>query len=568
MRSLNSFFHAIDFALQKCKYEDIFLKVKQYKILDALMSGRDVIGVLPTGYGKSIIFQLLPFLHEYYSTTESNSIVIVVAPLNALMNDQIKFLRSKGVSVGMFRTKPVQRNLTDETKYDSDSASEENEYECEDVGNEIFLVHQGKFRILFIHPEGFISCKEGRKILLNDTYQKNVVCCIIDEAHLVQEWGENFRLDFRHLCQLRALFPCTPTLALTASAPPKNMSLLISSLQMQNPLKVIGNLDRQNIYIEVLKRKPSVFGSESYEHILSPIAEELKTKQVNYPLTIIYLPLKWCGYAFKLFMQILQEKSYFPTDKREPSHCLFAQFHAAQTDKMKSEILNQLTGACTLHNIRVVFATIALGLGVNIPDVRQVIHVGPPRTIESYYQEIGRAGRDGQLAKSILYYNGSDIATNIPGMTDEMRAFCSTVKTCLREYMLSYLGSTCQHKYLPHSCCTNCTVACNCQECQDILAAQLQLPQETKQNQVRVVSLDERAKLISMMKNYRLELGSKYCRFGSIDLNTGFTLNLIDSIASQANMISSAEHMFEICPMWNKEHAIACMQMIKDVCGE
>ena len=397
MRSLNSFFHAIGFVLQKCKYEDIFLKVKQYRILDALMSGQDVIGVLPTGCGKSIIFQLLPFLNEYYSMTESNSIVIVVATLNALMNDQIKFLRSKEVSAGMFRTKPVQRNPTDETNYDSDSASEENENECEeDVGNEIFLVRQGKFRILFIHPEGFISCKEGRKILLNDIYQKNVVCCIIDEAHLVQEWGENFRLDFRQFCQLKALFPCTPTLALTASAPPKNVSLLISSLQMQDPLKVIGNLDRQNIYIEVLKRKPSVFGSESYKSILSPIAEELKTKQVNYPLTIIYLPLKWCGYTFKLFMQILQEKSYFPTDKREPSHCLFALFHAAQTDKMKNEILNQLTGACEFHNIRVVFATIALGPGVNIPDVGQVIHVGSPRAIESYYQEIGRAGRDGQ----------------------------------------------------------------------------------------------------------------------------------------------------------------------------
>jgi hypothetical protein len=178
-------------------------------------------------------------------------------------------------------------------------------------------------------------------------------------------------------------------------------------------------------------------------------------------LTIIYLPLKWCGQAFKLFIQILQEKSYFPAgETHDPSKCLFAQFHAAQTDKMKSEILEQLTGESERHNIRVVFATVAIGLGVNIPNVRQVIHIGPPRTIESYYQEIGRAGRDGRSAKAVLYYNGSDIATNKPDMTDEMRVFCSTVKTCLREYMLKYLGSTCQLKYLPHSCCSNCALSC------------------------------------------------------------------------------------------------------------
>ena len=571
--SLNSFFHAIGFALHKCKFDNIFLKVKQYKILDALMSGRDVIGVLPTGYGKSIIYQLLPFIYEYHSKNESSNIVIVVSPLNALMNDQVKFLRSKGVSAGMFKTKQAQKTPKDETNNDSDSASDESDYE-EDAGNELLPIHQGKFRILFIHPEGFISCREGRNVFLNDTYQKNVVCSVIDEAHLVEEWGGKFRLDFRKLCQLRALFPSTPILALTASAPPKNIALLISSLQLQNPLKVIGNLDRQNIYIKVCKRKSSVFGTESYEEILSPIAEELKTKLLNYPLTIIYLPLKWCGYAFKLFSQILQEKSFFPaSEKGQPSQCLFAQFHAAQTDRMKSEILNQLTGACETRNLCVVFATVALGLGVNIPDVRQIIHIGPPRTVESYYQEIGRAGRDGKLAKAILYYNGSDIATNVSGMTDEMRAFCSTVKSCLREYMLNYLGSTRLHKYLPHSCCSNCAIKCKCKKCQD-MTSQLELSGDTvtetptKLNQVRDVSKAERDMLIIRMKKYRLELGHKYCQFGSIDLNTGFTLAVIDSIASQANMISTAEQMFKMFPMWNEEHAIACMQIIKDVCGE
>ena len=138
----------------------------------------------PTAHGKSIIYQLLPFIHEYHNKNESNNIVIVVSPLNALMNDQIKFLRSKGVSAGMFKTKQVQKNLKDETNNDSDSASDEYE---EDAGNELLPICQGKFRILFIHPEGFISCREGRNVFLNDTYQKNVVCSIVDEAHLVQE---------------------------------------------------------------------------------------------------------------------------------------------------------------------------------------------------------------------------------------------------------------------------------------------------------------------------------------------------------------------------------------------
>jgi superfamily II DNA helicase RecQ len=371
--SLNSFFHGIGFALQKCKFDDVFLKVKQYKILDALISGRDVIGVLPTGYGKSIIFQLLPFLHEYHSISEAGNIVIVVAPLNALIEDKIKRLRKRGVSAGMLRTKPQNMcTIADNTKYDSylDSNTDENNIDNElgqDAGNELSSIQSGKFRLLFIHPEGFISCREGRKILTSEPYQKNVVCCVVDEAHLVQEWGEDFRPDFSKLSQIRALFPCTPMLALTASAPPKYMGLLTSSLQLQNPLKVIGILDRPNIYIEVLKRKPSVFGSESYERILCPIAKELKTKLINYPLTIIYLPLKWCGHAFKLFIQILQEKSYFPAgETHDPSECLFAQFHAAQTDTMKSEILEQLTGESERHNIRVVFATVAIGLGVNI----------------------------------------------------------------------------------------------------------------------------------------------------------------------------------------------------------
>jgi ATP-dependent DNA helicase RecQ len=128
---------------------------------------------------------------------------------------------------------------------------------------------------------------------------------------------------------------------------------------------------------------------------------------------------------------------------------------------MKREILKQLMRNDEGRTIRVLFATIAIGIGVNIPNVRHVIHIGVPRTIESYYQEVGRAGRDNKPARASLFFNGQDISTNKPGMTTAMRNFCSQETNCLRKELLVFLGSiSCRSeiklKYERHNCCSNC----------------------------------------------------------------------------------------------------------------
>ena len=140
-----------------------------------------------------------------------------------------------------------------------------------------------------------------------------------------------------------------------------------------------------------------------FEKLLEPMAHELKEKKVNYPTTIFYLPLRWCGFAYKYFERQLGEKHYFPSDAdAKPENRLFAQYHAPQTTAMKQQILKELSSSAS--KVRLIFATVAMGMGVDIKAIRQVIHVGPSRTVREYFQETGRAGRDGKQSFATLYY--------------------------------------------------------------------------------------------------------------------------------------------------------------------
>ena len=174
---------------------------------------------------------------------------------------------------------------------------------------------------------------------------------------------------------------------------------------------------------------------DSLQAMLTPIAKALLEQNIDYTVTIVYIPLRLCGFAYKLFEHALGVAQYFPHGSPSiPANRLFAQFRAPQTKEMKEEILNQLCSGRSV--ICVLFATVAIGMGVDIPNIRQV---GPPYTVKAYFQETGRAGRDGKRSMACLYYNNRDIAKNRTGMEGKMRNFCSSDEKCLRKLLLKSL---------------------------------------------------------------------------------------------------------------------------------
>ena len=378
--------------------------------------------------------------------------------------------------------------------------------------------------------------------------------------------GYNFREDYSKLGTLSSVFPKANIVAVTATATKNYQKAIIQSLNMKDPKLVVANPDRANIFYEVQQRPSCVKqrNADQFEEILSPKADELITMNVKMPVTIIYSSLELCGVGYAFLDRKLGNHQFYPHGAPQiPQNRLFAQFHSPQTEKMKSEILTSIvTESCTQ---RVIFATVAFGMGVDSPCVERVIHFGVPRTMEIFFQESGRAGRDGRPATSTLHFNNNVIGANVEGMQAIMKDYCKNPRNvCRRKIVLNHFGFSIPSTQEKHSCCDICRNDCQCSECVELHQDVLALGNIHVSDKNMFLSENQVEEIKSELIRYKeqIEASDDYL---CLSMCSGLTMEVIHEVCSTLQGLCTLEGIMEKLPVWRKEHAEKILQIINDV---
>ncbi|HEY0672480.1 MAG TPA: ATP-dependent DNA helicase RecQ [Longimicrobiales bacterium] len=316
----------------------------QEELVDAVLAGRDVLAIMPTGSGKSLVYQLPAVLLD--------GLTVVVSPLIALMKDQTDKLTSLGVDVITIHSGLTQREQ---------SAAEQ-------------TIAQGGGSILYVTPERFRD-REFFELLAART----VALFVVDEAHCVSQWGHDFRPDYMMLGSIADRLGRPPIIALTATATPDVQRDIIGQLHMQQPYRWMAELIRPNLFLEVRRTVNDRLKDEALESIL----HEIEGTGIVYVATIKEA-----------------ERLYAEFSQRWP----LALYHGKRAAREREDAQN----AFMAGRVKAVIATNAFGLGIDKPDIRFVTHYHFPGSPEAYYQEAGRAGRDGELSLCTILYKVED----------------------------------------------------------------------------------------------------------------------------------------------------------------
>ena len=322
----------------------------QQEIITAVLSQRDVLAIMPTGGGKSMCFQL--------PAVVQSGITLVVSPLVALMQDQVASLTNNGVPATFLNS-----TLTRDEKWERTQA-----------------ILNGTMRLVYVAPESLFT-EKFLAFLDRVQTEVGITTFAIDEAHCVSEWGHDFRPEYRQLSQLRQRYPNVPAIALTATATARVQQDITTQLQLREPLIHISSFDRPNLYYEVINKKGD---KQAYEMLFNQIRRTTGA-----------------GIVYCLSRKRVEEIA----QRLRMDGIAAVPYHAGMESRDRAE--NQTRWI--RDDVQVIVATIAFGMGINKPDVRFVIHYDLARNIEGYYQESGRAGRDGDPATCTLFFGLQDI---------------------------------------------------------------------------------------------------------------------------------------------------------------
>ncbi len=317
----------------------------QEEVVDAILGGEDVLMILPTGGGKSLCYQLPTLLMD--------GVTVVISPLLALMHDQVVALRANGISAAML-------------------SSMQDIEESQQIEQSL---QRGEIRLLYVAPERLTN-----PYFLSLLQRLSINFFVVDEAHCVSEWGHEFRENYRRLSLLKASFPQIPVAAFTATATKAVEADIVANLGLDNPKRVRGSLFRNNLTIYA-------------KHRIKDGREQL--------LAFLKAHEGESGIIYTLSRKSTESVARFLQTKGVEARA----YHAGLSTEEKNSTYRDFVA----DSVQVVVATIAFGMGIDKSNIRFVVHLSLPKTIENYYQEIGRAGRDGLESETLLLFAASDI---------------------------------------------------------------------------------------------------------------------------------------------------------------
>ena len=391
------------------------LRTGQKELIDGILQGKDVLGIMPTGAGKSLCYQLPALLLE--------GITIVVSPLISLMSDQVKALNQAGIHAAYINSSLSENQIRTALSYAA----------------------QGKYKIIYVAPERLNTLR-----FLDFACNSKISMLTVDEAHCISQWGQDFRPSYLEIAEFLAKLPKRPIVsAFTATATERVKDDIIRTLRLNEPVTMVTGFDRPNLFFRVVTRKG---GKETDNSIINYVKKHDDESGIIYCAT-----KKNVDNLYSLLQQY---------------GILAGRYHAG----MSLEERKQSQEDFTYDRIRVMVATNAFGMGIDKSNVRYVLHYNMPQSLEYYYQEAGRAGRDGEEAECVLFFSKQDIminkrllqykTTSVDGADDPLKMandqrklnqminYCETDK-CLRQFILSYFGDA-----TPCTCekCSNCVV--------------------------------------------------------------------------------------------------------------